>query len=126
MPINTAAEDYNAIITNGRVSRGSIGISFTPSDTEQGRALLKSFGATEGVFVQTVAPGGPSEKAGLKEGDIITSINGKPVHNGGELVSTVTSTPVGTPLNIGVLRNNKRESYKVVVGDLAQIFPDKF
>jgi len=126
LPMNTAAEVYNAIIKNGHMTRGSIGISFTPSDTEQGRALLKSFGASEGVFVQTVAPGGPSEKAGLKEGDIITSINGKPVHNGGDLVSTVTTTPVGSALNIGVLRGNKRENYKVVVGDLAQIFPDKF
>lgn len=126
LPMNTAAEVYNAIIKSGHMTRGSIGISFTPSDTEQGRALLKSFGATEGVFVQTVAPGGPSEKAGLKEGDIITSINGKPVRNGGDLVSTVTATPVGTPVNVGVMRAGKRETYKVVVGDLAQIFPDKF
>jgi len=126
LPMNTAAEVYNAIIKSGHMTRGSIGISFTPSDTEQGRALLKSFGATEGVFVQTVAPGGPSEKAGLKEGDIITSVNGKTVRSGGDLVSTVTATPVGTPVNIGVLRNGKRENFKVVVGDLAQIFPDKF
>jgi serine protease Do len=126
LPINMAAEVYNAIIKNGHMTRGSIGISFTPSDTEQGRALLKSFGASEGVFVQTVAPGGPSEKAGLKEGDIITSINGKPVHTGGDLVSNVTATPVGTAVNVGVLRNGKRENFKVVVGDLAQIFPDKF
>jgi len=126
LPVNTAAEVYNAIIKNGHMTRGSIGISFTPSDTEQGRALLKSFGATEGVFVQTVAPGGPSEKAGLKEGDIITSINGKPVKNGGDLVNTVTATPVGTPLNISVQRGTKHENFKVVVGDLAQIFPDKF
>jgi serine protease Do len=126
LPINTAAEVYNAIIKNGHMTRGSIGISFTPSDSEQARALLKSFGATEGVFVQTVAPGGPSEKAGLKEGDIITGINGKPVRDGSELVGTVTATPVGSPLNISVLRNGKRENFKVVVGDLAQIFPDKF
>ena len=82
--------------------------------------------ANEGVFVQTVAPGGPSEKAGLKEGDIITTINGKPVRNGGDLVNTVTATPVGTAVDIGVLRNGKRENHKVVVGDLSQIFPDKF
>jgi len=126
LPINTAADVYNAIIKTGHMTRGSIGISFTPSDTEQGRALLKSFGATEGVFVQTVAPGGPSEKAGLKEGDIITSVNGKPVHSGGDLVGTVTTTPVGTAVNIGVLRSGKHENFKVVVGDLAQIFPDKF
>src|SRR5579883_38608 len=126
LPINTAAEVYNAIIKTGHMTRGSIGVSFTPSDTDQARALLKSFGVNEGVFVQTVAPGGPAEKAGIKEGDIIVSINGKPVHDGNQLVSTVTATPIGQPLDVTVMRNGKRENYKVVVGDLAQIFPDKF
>ena len=126
LPINTAAEVYNAIIKTGHMTRGSIGISFTPSDTDQARALLKSFGVNEGVFVQTVAPGGPAEKAGIKEGDIIVALNGKPVHDGNQLVGTVTATPVGSPLEVTVMRNGKRENYKVVVGDLAQIFPDKF
>src|SRR5689334_381604 len=124
LPINTGAMVYNAIIKNGRVTRGSIGISFTQSDTDQARALLRSFGANEGVFVQTVAPGGPAEKAGLKEGDIIVGINGKPVREGGDLVNTVTATPIGTAVNIAVLRDGKHENHKVVVGDLAQIFPD--
>ncbi len=126
MPINTAAQVYNDIIKTGKVTRGSIGVSFIPSDSDRARALLKSYGVNEGVFVQSVAPGGPSEKAGMKEGDIITSINGKPIHDGSELVNTVTATPVGTPLNLTVIREGKRENLKVVVGDLAQIFPDRF
>jgi serine protease Do len=126
LPINTAAQVYNDIIKNGKVTRGSIGISFTPSDTDTARALLKANGVTEGVFVQTVAPGGPSEKAGLRDGDIIVAINGKPVRDGGALVNTVTMSPVGTPLNVTVVRGGKRENFKVVVGDLAQIFPDRF
>jgi serine protease Do len=126
LPMNTAAEVYNSIIKNGRMTRGSIGISFTPSDSETARALLKSYGANEGVFVQSVAPGGPSEKAGLKEGDIIVALNGKPVKDGSALVGTVTTTPVGSPIDVTVLRGGKRENHKVVVGDLAQIFPDRF
>ncbi len=126
LPINTAAAVYNAIIKTGHMTRGSIGISFTPSDTDQARALLKSFGVSEGVFVQTVAPGGPAEKAGIKEGDIIVALNGKPVHDGNQLVDTVTATPVGSPLEVTVVRNGRRENFRVVVGDLAQIFPDKF
>jgi serine protease Do len=126
MPINTAALVYNDIIKTGKVTRGSIGVSFTPSDTDRARSLLKANHANEGVFVQQVAPGGPAEKAGIKDGDIITSLNGKPVRDGNDLVNTVTSTPVGSPLDIGVLRNGQRENYKVVVGDLAQVFPDRF
>jgi serine protease Do len=126
LPINTAAMVYNDIIKNGKVTRGSIGITFT-ADPMQARALLKAYHVEEGgVFVQSVAPGGPAEKAGLKDGDVIVSVNGKPVRDGGELVNTVTTTPVGTALNLAVVRSGKRENFKVVVGDLAQIFPDKF
>ena len=126
LPINTAAMVYNDIIKTGKVTRGSIGITFT-ADPMQARALLKAYNVTEGgVFVQSVAPGGPAEKAGLKDGDVIVAVNGKPVHDGGELVNTVTTTPVGTALNLTVVRSGKRDNYKVVVGNLAQIFPDKF
>jgi serine protease Do len=126
LPVNMAAEVYNSIIKTGRMTRGSIGISFTPSETETARALLKSYGSNEGVFVQSVAPGGPSEKAGIREGDIIVALNGKPVRDGSALVGTVTTTPVGSPIDVSVLRGGKRENFKVVVGDLAQIFPDRF
>ena len=126
LPINTAAKVYNDIIKNGKVTRGSIGIKFTPSDTERARANLKVAGANEGVFVEQVAPGGPAEKAGLEAGDVILSLNGKPVRDGNDLVNTVTATPVGSTLDLGVLRNGKRQNMKLVVGDLAQIFPDDF
>ncbi|HWB85219.1 MAG TPA: Do family serine endopeptidase [Bryobacteraceae bacterium] len=126
LPINTAVQVYNAIIKNGKVTRGSIGVQFTQSDSEQARSLLKAYGVTEGVFVQNVAPGGPADKAGLKAGDVIVAINGKPMHDGSQLVSTVTGTPVGSTLNITAVREGKRQDFKVVVGDLAQVFPDQF
>ena len=126
LPINTAVQVYNEIIKTGKVTRGSIGIRFTAGDTEQGRSLLKSYHTSEGAFVQEVRPGGPADKAGIKAEDVIVAIEGKPVRTSGDLVNTVTSTPVGNPLNVTVMRDGKRENYKVVVGDLAQIFPDEF
>jgi len=126
MPMNMAAQVYNQIIKNGKVTRGGIGVSFVPSDTDKARALLKEAGVTEGVFVEAVTSGGASDKAGIKDGDIIVSLSGKPVRNGSDLVDTVTTTPVGTALDIGVLRDHKRQNFRVVVGDLAQLFPEKF
>jgi len=126
LPMNTAAKVYNDIIKTGKVTRGSIGITFTPSDTDTARNLLEANGLKQGVFVQTVAPGGPAEKAGLKDGDIITAINGKPVVDGNQLVDVVTATPIGQPVEVAVMRNGKRDNFKVTVGDLTQIFPDRF
>ena len=126
LPINTAAEVYNSIIKTGKVTRGSIGVKFTPSDTDRARSLLKANGVTEGVFVQQVAPGGPAEKAGLRDGDIIVGVNGKPVRDGNDLVNTVTATPVGSAVEIAAVRDGKKENFRVVVGDLAQVFPESF
>jgi serine protease Do len=126
LPINTAVKVYNEIIKSGKVTRGSIGVSFTPSESAQAESLLKAYHATEGVFIQSVAPGGPADKAGIKASDIIVAVNGKPIRNGGELIERVTSTAVGSALTVTVLREGKHEEFKVVVADLAQVFPDRF
>jgi serine protease Do len=125
LPVNTAAQVYNDIIKNGKVTRGSIGIRFTPSDTDRARSNLKVAGAKEGVFVEQVTPGGPSEKAGMKDGDVLTAINGKPISDGNQLIATVAATPVGTSLAIAVERDGKRHDLKVVVADRAQLFPEQ-
>jgi serine protease Do len=126
LPINEAVKVYNDIIKNGKVVRGSIGISFTPSATPRAEALLKANGAKEGVFVEQVPANGPSDKAGIKPEDIIVAVNGKPIHNGGELVERVTSTPIGTSLTVTVLRERQRMDFHVVVADLAKVFPERF
>jgi serine protease Do len=126
LPINTAASVYNDIIKNGKVTRGSIGIRFTASDTDQARANLKVAGVKDGVFVSEITSGGPSEKAGMKEGDVIVAINSKPVHDGNQLVGTVTATPIGSSLNVTVDREGKRHELKVVVADLAHVFPKEY
>jgi len=127
LPINTAVMVYNSIIKTGRVTRGSIGVRFS-ADPNQSRELLRAYGngVKEGVFVQAVEPGGPAEKAGLREADIIVAVNGKPLKAGSELVDRVTQTPIGQPVQITVLRDGKRQDFKVTVADLSQVFPDQY
>src|SRR5690348_11938219 len=79
LPSNVVARVYNDIIRDGRVTRGSIGISFP---TEIKPEALKGLGVDHGVIVQSVIPGMGSEKAGLKADDIITGINGQPIKDG--------------------------------------------
>jgi serine protease Do len=126
LPMNTAVKVYNEIIKTGKVSRGGIGVSIEPSDSARTESLLKAYGAKEGAFVESVTQGGPADKAGIKSGDVIVSINGNPVHNGSELIDRVSTSPIGTSLTITVLREGKREDMRVVVGDLAKLFPDRF
>jgi len=126
MPMNMAAQVYNQIIKNGKVTRGGIGVTIVQSDTDKARALLKEAGVAEGVFVESVTAGSGSDKAGIKPEDIIVAINGKPVRTNNDVIDTVTATPVGTSLDITVIRDHKRQNFHVVVGDLAQLFPEKF
>jgi len=124
LPVNMAANVYNQIIKTGKVVRGGIGIRFR--QTDDSRDLLRAYGAKNGVFVNSVAPGGPADKAGIKEQDIVTAINGKPIHDGNELLDKVTATPIGSSLDLTVLRDGKERHFNVVVADLAQLFPDQF
>jgi serine protease Do len=119
LPINLAVNSYNQIIKSGKVSRGAIGILF---DRNQKPELLKAYGGgTSGVFVTQVTPGKPADKAGVHEGDIITSFNGKPVKDGDELVGMVSQTPVGARVPVSVLRDGKAVDLNLEIGDRAQI-----
>ena len=126
LPINTAVMVYNAIIKDGKVTRGGIGIKLGVSDNPDTVANLKASGVNEGVFVESVVPGGPSDKAGIKDGDVVVAINGKPIHDGTQLVGIVTATPVGNSLDLTVVREGKRQNIKVEVADLARIFPEQY
>jgi serine protease Do len=126
LPINTAANVYNQIIKTGKVTRGSIGVRFTDTSGPGTRDLLRAYGASEGVFVQTVEPGGPAEKAGIRPEDIIVAINGKSIRTGGELVTTITETPVGNTIKVAVMRGGKRQEFPVTVADRSQVVPNEF
>ncbi|MGE5570393.1 MAG: Do family serine endopeptidase [Rhodospirillales bacterium] len=119
LPINLAVNSYNQIIKTGKVSRGAIGIKFS---REQKPELLKVYGGGEsGVFVTEVTKGTPADEAGMRQGDIITSYNGKPVKDGEDLVSMVSQTPVGTSVPVTVLRDGKPITMTLRIGDRQEI-----
>jgi serine protease Do len=117
---NIAADVYNKIIQYGKVPRGSIGISFRPNAP----ALLRTYGAPDGgVFVEQVRPNdGPAARAGIKPEDVIVEINGKPIHDGDQLIDLVAGIPIGTKVPIVVVRNGKRQDLQVEIADRAELF----
>ena len=124
LPSNTAIGVYNQLVANGKVTRGSIGVSFTETQGSN-PIVLKELGATYGIVLQRVEPGSPAEKAGLQSGDVITSVNGKPVHTGNDLVNPIARTPIGSSVRVTYLREKKEHEASITVADRTKIFPDR-
>ena len=121
LPVNTVVRVYNDIIREGRVTRGSIGISWAPGTKPE---TLKALGQDHGVIVGAVKKGGPADKAGIKSDDIVLGINGQSIKNGDDLVARVADMPVGTPATLSVDRDGKKMDFKLMIQDRAKVFSD--
>ncbi len=120
MPSNTIAQVFNQLVSPAhKVERGSIGITFKAEPTP---AVTRMYGGGKGVVVEDVTPGGPAAQGGIKGGDAIVAVGGKPVKDGDELVAEVSGHHPGDKLKIGYLRNNKQEETTVTVADRQKLF----
>lgn len=120
LPSKTVAEVYNQLTgPEHKVSRGSIGIMF---DAVENPAIARVYGSGSGVTVSSVVPGSPADQAGLKVGDTITTVDGKKVSKGSELVADIASRKPGSKVNLGFLRNGKQQDTAVTIADRAKLF----
>src|SRR5882672_3856467 len=120
LPSNTVAQVYNQLVgPDHRVSRGSIGIMF---NAQENPAISRVYGVNSGVTVSNVVAGSPADQAGLKVGDTITTVDGKPVKNGNKLVGDIASRKPGSKVNLGFVRNNNKQDAAVTVADRAKLF----
>ena len=120
MPSNTVVSVYNDLISpSHKVTRGSIGIQFRPGLSG---AVNRVYGFKNGVLVQQVQPGGPADKGGLKAGDIITTIDGRSIKDGDDLVSEIASRRPGSSVRLGILRDGKQTDATVTIGDRDKVF----
>jgi serine protease Do len=123
MPSNVLANVYNMLISpDHKVIRGSIGISFNGSLPP---AVAREYGfANGGVLVASVTENGPADKAGLRPGDVVLSIDGKSIKDGDQLVADVSSRKVGSTVQMGYLRDGKQNTTSVGIADRAKLYPD--
>src|SRR5712692_1230023 len=120
LPSNTVVQVYNQLIgPEHRVSRGSIGIEF---NAQENPAIARVYGVNSGVTISNVVAGSPADQAGLKVGDTITSVDGKPVKNGDDLVSDIANRKPHTKVALGFIRNSKKQETTVTVADRAKLF----
>jgi len=118
VPANLARSVMDSIIKNGRVVRGYLGIILQPLSED----LAKEFKieGDKGALVGDVTEDGPAQKAGLKNGDVIVSVDGKAVDGPRELQLLVASKTPGSEVDVKFLRDGKNESVKVKLGDRSQ------
>ena len=120
LPSKTVVEVYNQLTgPEHKVSRGSIGIMF---DAVENPAIARVYGSGSGVTVSSVVAGSPADQAGLKVGDTITSVDGKKVSKGSELVADIASRKPGSKVALGFLRNGKTQDASVTIADRAKLF----
>ncbi len=122
IPSAMAESVYRQLVSNGKVTRGWLGVHIQDMTAE----LAKSFNMSEpkGVLVAQVDPDSPAAKAGLRSGDVILSYNGKEIQNARDLSLAVAETKVGVPAELKVLRDGGTSTLRVSIGerpdDLAQ------
>src|SRR3974390_753492 len=120
LPSKTVVEVYNQLTgPDHRVSRGSIGIMF---DAVENPAITRVYGSGSGVTISSVVAGSPADEAGLKVGDTITTVDGKKVSKGAELVGDIASRKPGAKVTLGFLRNGKTQDATVTIADRAKLF----
>jgi len=114
IPISTVKQVLESIIRTGQVVRGWIGVE--PQDITP--ELAESFALRQkfGTIIAGVIRGGPADKAGMKPGDILLSIQSKPVTNTTEMLNLVAQLKPGNKVNIAVLRNNKELTLEILIG----------
>jgi len=122
LPSTVAINVYNQLVSSGKVVRGSIGITFQ-EDRSNNAVLMKELGAPYGIVVEHVEPGSPAEKAGLLPGDVITNVDGQPVHTGADLVNPIAQTAIGQSVQIRYVRNKEAKELTLEVADRSKLFP---
>jgi len=116
IPINMAKQVLDSLISNGKVTRGWLGVGIQNLNED----LAKSFdySETEGALVGHVDPKGPAKKAGLQQGDIIVQLGKDRIKNVNQLRNLVASIKPGTSVDLVVVRGGKRDTRSVTIGEL--------
>ncbi len=114
IPASSAKNVMEQIIQTGGVTRGWIGVEAREITPEMGESFR--LGATTGVLIEGVLRGGPAERAGLKPGDVLVAIEGKPVKDPNAMLNLVAALVPGKPASIRLRRDNKDVDVQVAVG----------
>ncbi|HQR03975.1 MAG: Do family serine endopeptidase [Proteobacteria bacterium] len=114
IPVSLARSVMDQIIRNGSVVRGWIGVEVQEMTPE----LAESFRLpnTSGALIAGVMRGSPADKGGIRPGDVLTTINGKPIGDAQSMLSRIAELPPGESARFGLLRNGKTVEMEISIG----------
>lgn len=115
IPINMARRVMDALITEGRVIRGYLGIM--PGDIDENQAKKFNLKGAEGVFVAAVTPKGPADQAGIEPGDFIMTFHGARVRDTTRLKMMIAETAPKTVVKIGLVRQGRPMEVTVIAAE---------
>jgi len=118
IPSNMAKVVMDQLLKTGKVRRGMLGVTIQPIDADLAASL--NLTTSRGAIVTSVAPAGPADKAGLKRGDVITSVNNQPVVDPNTLRNLVAGIAPGTTVTVAANRDGKDQNFQVALTELPQ------
>jgi serine protease Do len=118
IPSRMVVRVANALIAHGKVERGWLGVNIRDLTPETAKTVHMETGA--GALIVDVLKGGPGDKAGLKQNDVVIAYGDKNITDSAALRNEVAQTPVGQQTRLTILRDGKQEQVTVVIGNLAE------
>ncbi len=107
VPSAMARAVMDQVVRHGEVRRGRLGIEMADVPAELQRKLRLP--TLDGALIAGVEDGSPADRAGLREGDVVTTLNGRPIRSSGELRARLGLTPVGEEVELGILREGAQQ-----------------
>ncbi len=116
IPANMAKSVMDQLLKTGKVRRGMIGVTIQPVTSD----VASSLGLSEvrGALVSAVQPGSPAERAGIRRGDVIVSLNDAPVSDSNSLRNQVARMQPGSEVTLMISRDNREQELRVTLGEL--------
>ncbi|MBB6180841.1 Do family serine endopeptidase [Pseudorhizobium flavum] len=117
IPASVARDVVTELMKDGKVERGWLGVQIQPVNKD----IAESLGLSEAQGALVVAPqeGSPGQKAGIKEGDVITALNGDPIKDARDLARKVAAMNPNAKVDIAIWRDGKSQNLEVTLGNLA-------
>jgi serine protease Do len=115
IPTQTVHPVVDALIKNGVVHHGYLGVGL--NDVTPENAKFFNLTGNTGALIASVTPNSPASRAGLKEGDVVTAVNGQTVETGSDLQVAVSEVAPGTRIQLDVERNGQSQKMELTVGE---------